>query len=118
MALAVPLSRFTSQVGGGSAFFVRRLRTIMPNTFDEVFHQVPDEQRRLLESMVELKLVESFGWKEPDGRWVVAFTRQGRDFINLVHAVSATNPSQRWARILALDMLADNQVVIGGYKRD
>ena len=27
MALAVPLSRFTSQVGGGSAFFVRRLRT-------------------------------------------------------------------------------------------
>ena len=25
MALAVPLSRFTSQVGGGSAFFVRRL---------------------------------------------------------------------------------------------
>ena len=24
MALAVPLSRFTSQVGGGSAFFVRR----------------------------------------------------------------------------------------------
>ena len=26
MALAVPLSRFTPQVGGGSAFFVRRLR--------------------------------------------------------------------------------------------
>ena len=25
MALAVPLSRFTSQVGGGSAFFVRRI---------------------------------------------------------------------------------------------
>ena len=27
MALAVPLSRFTSQVGGGSAFFVRRMST-------------------------------------------------------------------------------------------
>ena len=26
MALAVPLSRFTPLVGGGSAFFVRRLR--------------------------------------------------------------------------------------------
>ena len=26
LALAVPLSRFTSQVGGGSAFFVRRMR--------------------------------------------------------------------------------------------
>ena len=29
MALAVPLSRFTSQVGGGSAFYVRRLRAIL-----------------------------------------------------------------------------------------
>ena len=29
MALAVPLSRFTSRVGGGSAFFVRRLDHIM-----------------------------------------------------------------------------------------
>ena len=29
MALAVPLSRFTSPVGGGSAFFVRRLRAFM-----------------------------------------------------------------------------------------
>ena len=28
MALAVPLSRFTSRVGGGSAFFVRPLHTI------------------------------------------------------------------------------------------
>jgi len=31
LALAVPLSRFTPQVGGGSAFFVRRLRTTMTN---------------------------------------------------------------------------------------
>jgi len=29
MALSVPLSRFTPRVGGGSAFFVRRLHTIM-----------------------------------------------------------------------------------------
>ncbi len=29
MALAVPLSRFTSQVGGGSAFFVRHQRVAM-----------------------------------------------------------------------------------------
>ena len=28
MALAVPLSRFTPRVGGGSAFFVRRLHTM------------------------------------------------------------------------------------------
>jgi hypothetical protein len=29
LALSVPLSRFTSQVGGGSAFFVRRQTTLM-----------------------------------------------------------------------------------------
>ena len=28
MALSVPLSRFTSRVGGGSAFYVRRHRTV------------------------------------------------------------------------------------------
>ena len=32
MALAVPLSRFTSQVGGGSAFYVRRLDTHLMKT--------------------------------------------------------------------------------------
>jgi Flp pilus assembly secretin CpaC len=31
LALAVPLSRFTSQVGGGSAFFVRRHSHFMKN---------------------------------------------------------------------------------------
>ena len=31
MALAVPLSRFTSRVGGGSAFYVRRIRHTMTN---------------------------------------------------------------------------------------
>jgi len=31
LALAVPLSRFTSRVGGGSAFFVRPLHTLMKN---------------------------------------------------------------------------------------
>jgi hypothetical protein len=29
LALSVPLSRFTSQVGGGSAFFVRRLGRVL-----------------------------------------------------------------------------------------
>jgi hypothetical protein len=31
LALAVPLSRFTSQVGGGSAFFVRRIERVAMN---------------------------------------------------------------------------------------
>ena len=29
MALSVPLSRFTSRVGGGSAFFVRRMKPLL-----------------------------------------------------------------------------------------
>ena len=33
MALAVPLSRFTSRVGGGSAFFVRLHSAFMPYGF-------------------------------------------------------------------------------------
>ena len=33
MALSVPLSRFTSRVGGGSAFYVRRLAHIMKSPF-------------------------------------------------------------------------------------
>ena len=35
MALSVPLSRFTSRVGGGSAFFVRPLRTMMSTKSDQ-----------------------------------------------------------------------------------
>ena len=37
MALAVPLSRFTPRVGGGSAFFVRCLRFMSDRTFLVVF---------------------------------------------------------------------------------
>jgi hypothetical protein len=36
LARSVPLSRFTSQVGGGSAFFVRRLQQIVMKTFTHV----------------------------------------------------------------------------------
>ena len=39
MALAVPLSRFTSQVGGGSAFFVRRMSTFA--TMFKSFLKIP-----------------------------------------------------------------------------
>jgi hypothetical protein len=37
LALAVPLSRFTSRVGGGSAFYVRPLRTYEKIT-EHIFH--------------------------------------------------------------------------------
>ena len=33
MALSVPLSRFTSRVGGGSAFYVRPLRDMTPEEY-------------------------------------------------------------------------------------
>ena len=50
MALAVPLSRFTSQVGGGSAFFVRLLMMpiVTPKSWrdnsDEELQQVIDRE--------------------------------------------------------------------------
>jgi hypothetical protein len=41
LALAVPLSRFTSRVGGGSAFFVRRLthHIIMDTKYNKWFEE-------------------------------------------------------------------------------
>ena len=55
MALSVPLSRFTSRVGGGSAFFVRPLRTtliFMPVELEKLMR--PEEMQRLgVESMTE-----------------------------------------------------------------
>ena len=52
MALSVPLSRSTLRVGGGSAFFVRRLRTIMSES-DDI------EVRRLCQALERLeKLTE------------------------------------------------------------
>jgi mannose-6-phosphate isomerase-like protein (cupin superfamily) len=42
LALAVPLSRFTSQVGGGSAFFVRqKTPAFMSETFPEPILHLP-----------------------------------------------------------------------------
>ena len=61
MALSVPLSRFTSRVGGGSAFFVRPLRafTIMSRPV-----QPTDESAEQTKGRVAL-------WLDPeDLRWL------------------------------------------------
>ena len=50
MALAVPLSRFTSRVGGGSAFFVRPLSHAMKKIFSSpIVGEIP-QLRNMLES--------------------------------------------------------------------
>jgi hypothetical protein len=45
LALAVPLSRFTSRVGGGSAFFVRHLdhATMTPEQEDKITKAIGDQ---------------------------------------------------------------------------
>ena len=50
MALAVPLSRFTSRVGGGSAFFVRR-HCVCQDFSDDFFFRISGHHRRLMLSI-------------------------------------------------------------------
>ena len=57
MALSVPLSRFTPRVGGGSAFFVRRLRTSPVRTALTNF-PMHDGSRKFAE------LPEACSWEE------------------------------------------------------
>ena len=62
MALAVPLSRFTSRVGGGSAFFVRPLRHAMSNDARK------DELKKAWKEQERQKLVASIPMPQQDLR--------------------------------------------------
>jgi hypothetical protein len=85
--------------------------------FDEALVHVPDEQRRLLERMMELGLVTRIVMDDKSGRGVVDYTPKGRDFIELVEAVCSTKPSRRQARLMALCALSVNGYVWTGYKK-
>src|ERR1035437_6057493 len=50
LALAVPLSRFTPRVGGGSAFYVRRHYTLMKNPREISTAPKPEQEAWLLDS--------------------------------------------------------------------
>ena len=63
MALAVPLSRFTSQVGGGSAFFVRRHYAHRMN--NDAFY---DEVARELQAKEMVPGVWTRAFAEADGQ--------------------------------------------------
>ena len=58
LALSVPLSRFTSSVGGGSAFYVRPLDYFMPNGYDKGYVRF-------------CKVINDFRWLH--GRWPTRF---------------------------------------------
>ncbi len=60
MALAVPLSRFTSQVGGGSAFFVRRHYT--PQIMSDPNQQNPTPEPNKSGDAERTKQVTVFAW--------------------------------------------------------
>jgi hypothetical protein len=88
------------------------------DSFDEAVSHVPEEQRRLLEKMMELKLVTSFAWSDKTGQHRVVYTPKGRDFLKLIDAVSAPEPDRRQARLLALDALAVGGFAFGGFKKE
>ena len=62
MALAVPLSRFTPRVGGGSAFFVRRLDVVARYKFmpskDQPNPKSEIENLRALDKAKDIKIAE------------------------------------------------------------
>jgi hypothetical protein len=88
------------------------------DSLNEVIKDVPEEQQRLLERMIKLKLVRRFGWNETTRVGVVVFTAKGKQFLNLVRRVSAADPSRNVARLLALDILADGKLVFGGFPHE
>ena len=54
MALLVPLSRFTSRVGGGSAFFVRHFMRL-PRAFETRFNILPSDYSIILGLLVDVQ---------------------------------------------------------------
>jgi len=85
--------------------------------FNDAMVHVPEEQCRLLDGMMELELVENLSWDQEAGLWTIRYSRKGREFLKLVHSVCASAPDRRGARLIALEMLADKKIVIGGQPR-
>jgi hypothetical protein len=91
----------------------------MPGNFEEMIRQIPDEQRQLLERMMELGLVKSFGTNKRTGQWAVIYTKTGRGFLDLVRKVVASrDSSRRLSRLAALDMLADGEGTFCGFAEE
>jgi hypothetical protein len=85
----------------------------MPQDLETMLKQVPDEQRKVLERMMGLGLVQSFGTS--DKGWAVIYTKKGRDFLDTVKAVAESDDEHRIARIVALEMLANSHGAFGGF---
>ena len=84
-------------------------------TLREMLDQVPEEQRKVLEKMMALGLVKEFGASDATGVSGVLYTRAGRDFLNLIKAVTAVELSTRTASAIALHELAEGTIVFPGF---
>jgi hypothetical protein len=82
------------------------------NPFDEAVEHTPEEHKRLLEKMMELGLIISFASNDTTGKTLTTYTPKGLEFIRLVKAVSAPEPSLRLARLFALEALAENAMPV------
>lgn len=85
------------------------------DSFDEVLKQVPGTQKSVLDRMVGLRLVESFGWNQGAHKCHVKFTERGADFVALFQTVVGPDPGERRASLIALDLVARGEIVAGGY---
>jgi hypothetical protein len=86
----------------------------MPDEFGEVFDDVPSEQRRILERMVERRLVRSFAYVDGTAKARVVYTEAGREFLRLVREVTSQEPKHRLATLVALGALSEDAIVLGG----
>ena len=76
--------------------------------FRQMFEKVPEQQRIILDWMVQLKLATAFAWDEKEKRFVVVYTGEGLFFAKTLQQICSDVQSiDREARLLALDMLVE-----------
>lgn len=86
----------------------------MKKNFSQVIQQIPEEQKRVLERMMRLKLVNQFGSVDTTGASIVIYTPEGKAFLDTIVAVVSQESEFREASLIALDLLARGKPGFGG----
>jgi hypothetical protein len=98
LALAVPLSRFTSQVGGGSAFYVRPLDHAMSKSIKKIFFVLVSVMALLVVAFILRPGIIPFfamqadsvlhagTWEDDPKNWYRAFNEEQPADVKVVHS--------------------------------